>query len=477
MSAAVRSLSVACALLLFSGTVNAALLRKASGDSVVATASSADAASLLDARNLAGSVTQVRHLAAQMTAGQMIPQWATPMPKCVLAVNATLRKMQKAYLPAHVAAGLHHSCDTPDVWGDIGGTIEACRDLMTELGKEYNGERNYYTWCRSLTLSSFQSVRTMGEMFESNATLKALRDGCSAECPYLSKIFAASFKFEAFFEKVLMAEKPEGEAGVADMSKMLEISLRQFNQICDWQNKATCSVRTMPESCSSLREAIKGSPAAEELDKDWEMLEQECHGRKRCTKACQGVNAYLTDFTLEQAQMNMQVPMPNTSIGKKHCKHVDRLRECAVYTECETYLSGKLSMGHTSAREYLDSWDGVCGWFKDSCAAQREESCGPQVLALREEWRGNYACLVDEVSDKCCSTLDSVMQCDAQVGCSKHLLDGIPLLGVSGLKERISQQCPNITAPKDYNWLEGVDAQGRRGKFRVINGEDVKSRR
>lgn len=438
------SMRFACAWLLMLGYANAALLRTAPRAHRLAAAEASSSiasdkvAHLLDARSLAGSVTQIRRTTSAVMAGRAVPDWARPMPKCAKAVNATLAKLSAAYTDVQVPTMLANACSNFEVRSDIGGSEKSCKDLMKELAQSFKSDRNYYPWCRSLTLSSFDAMKEMEEMFAANKTMVALREECSEHCPFVSKIISAGGKFSQFMEKVMQASPPESDT---DMFELLEMSLRQLNQICDWQDKATCSVHNMHESCEKL--LVAAIPGEEDPKESLVEIVDECKGRLPCRQACHGVDAVLTDFTLEQFKLSTQAPLPNASLGIQHCAMVDFLLTCAPRPECADYLQGKLSPSYPSAEEYLHTWEPTCKWFGNACAAKRENGCKSEVEAFRKEWVGNFGCMIEKVTEECCNSLEGLAKCDANQGCADHLNEGLPLLEL-GLEERLPTQCPNL---------------------------------
>merc|ERR1719210_2064183 len=112
------------------------------------------------------------------------------------------------------------------------------------------------------------------------------------------------------------------------MMDMLEMSLRQINQICDWHLAAKCNLHNMHSSCEKFLEGTV--PAGDDTDPKESLveIEEECGGRESCRSACNGVDSFITDFTLGQFKMNMAFPLPNLSLGMQHCKQVDHLLTC-----------------------------------------------------------------------------------------------------------------------------------------------------
>lgn len=327
------------------GTVciaNAARLRANPGSlhpqALEVTSADMEVSRLLDTHSLMGSVTTMQRMSATAALEQAVPEWASPMPQCVARVNGTLEKLSKAYSPPHVPSVLIHSCGFPEVSNDVGGSEATCKELMQELGQEFHGERNYYMWCRSLTLASFEVMQKVEEQFEANGTVTALRDECSEHCPYLSKVFEVGFKMSKLFMKAF-----DMQATMTNPDKlfeMLEIGLRQSNQICDWYNKATCTVKNMHKSCTSLMKAsVEGTPMASNPSMVAEKTEKHCQEREPCRKACHGVDSFHTDFVLGQMKLASQMPLPNRSLGVAHCAQIDNLLRCNAYPECTKYLT------------------------------------------------------------------------------------------------------------------------------------------
>merc|ERR1719296_26771 len=286
----------------------------------------------------------------------------------------------------------------------------------------------------------------MKEMFESNATLKGLQSQCSEHCPYVAKMMQATAQQNMFLQKFMMGmmEKAgdDPEQYAKDMQDMLEMLLRQFNQLCDWRYKATCNSRNMHSSCSELMEATG-------LDLDTlEEIEKECDSREGCRKKCHGVDANLVDYTLDQLKFFQELPLPSNALGSKQCAAIDALATCAKDESCETYLAKKVSPTADSASEYFESWKPTCDWFADSCSKKRETARKTQVAAFNKEWRNDLMCMIgDTLSEGCCNALQEVALCDQSTGCAEHLSTGIPLLDM-GLEEAIPKQCQDLAKLK-----------------------------
>lgn len=272
----------------------------------------------------------------------------------------------------------------------------------------------------------------MEKMFEANKTMVALRDECSQHCPYVAKMIEAGSKLSLFVESFMSGP---GQGNEHDMMELLEVTMRQFNQLCDWRSKAVCNTVNMHKSCSELVEA--GG-----LEKnDLKELEEECDARGPCRRVCPGVDSDLFDLSFGQVKLTQQLPLPNTTLGVNFCKSVDRLHACTEHAECSEFLGSKISMGFDSAREYLESWEPTCAWFSDGCAAKRDEHCRKEVDELNAEWLGNYECMLFDVTEPCCKALQKAAACEHKVGCASHLNSGVPLLGL-GLEARLPEQCP-----------------------------------
>merc|ERR1719215_640614 len=361
-----------------------------------------------------------------------IPDWATPMPRCVAAVKKTLKTLQDTYLAANVGTVLRQACDSPNVHKDIGGNKVSCQSMMKELVVAFNGDKNYYPFCRSLTLSSYKMAQQMEELFNKNATVRKMKEECSEHCPYVSKMIESMSMMGAFFLN------PPEDFGTEpkQIEEMLLVIMRKMNQMCDWYSQVQCTPENMHESCHEFMEA--GGMAKEDLH----MIAEQCEVQAPCSQACHGMEANLVDFTSSQLSMMMQYPVPSKKAGDMTCSAKTELLKCTEHKVCKKFLSSRMMKKEDELAPYLSSWDDTCKWYEDKCVAQREEKCADEIKVLREDWKEDGCLFMFE--EECCGAVTKLATCDAESKCANHLEKGIPLLGV-GLEVNIAEQCPKAT--------------------------------
>jgi len=301
------------------------------------------------------------------------------------------------------------------------------------LGEAFLTTKNYYPFCRSLHLASQKMIQDASKELESNATLMKLRDTCSGQCPYISKMIEASAKMG----KVAMNwfNNVSGAAENMDIADMMEILLRQSNQQCDWYSKAICTVRNLPDSCKDFLAAVDIDPIM------FQDMTDQCEYRAPCAKKCFGVEAHLVDYTTSQFKMMNEYPVPSKKETALHCSSKDELLKCVEHEECNKFLTSK--MFHQDASEKLHSWDETCKWYDDKCVATREEKCTKEVENIRGDWM-NKGCAFF-FQEKCCEGVQSLAECDAKNSCETNLAEGIPLLE-SGLEQNIAKNCPKVAS-------------------------------
>lgn len=75
------------------------------------------------------------------------PGWMSNREACAKAVDNTLTTLGDEYLDPNVAFVLANSCDHRNVWTDFGGSEAACRPIFGDLGRRFDGKKDYAAWC------------------------------------------------------------------------------------------------------------------------------------------------------------------------------------------------------------------------------------------------------------------------------------------------------------------------------------------
>jgi hypothetical protein len=237
-------------------------------------------AGAIDAQALEGSVSSlVRDVRAVMTGGpKWIASWAKPMPKCVSSVNATVHRLERSYGQPQVPSILVHSCDSPEVYKDVGGTRPGCVTLMRDLGKVYGkcGDQNYYTWCRNLYLNSSTTVKNKMKDFkwitpDNKPNPSANKTQCAKDCPEIESVITDLAIFSnvleelvsQYLELIFGGPQARDKMDLGSMHERLELILRLDNRMCYYVHfaKPTCARPTlMTESCRGFEdEAVNTS--------------------------------------------------------------------------------------------------------------------------------------------------------------------------------------------------------------------------
>lgn len=74
--------------------------------------------------------------------------WMQDPQHCAVAVNRTLQGLDDEYLHPNVGAVLKNACEHSNVYMDFGGHTSKCTPLFVDLGTEFEGVRDYATWCQ-----------------------------------------------------------------------------------------------------------------------------------------------------------------------------------------------------------------------------------------------------------------------------------------------------------------------------------------
>lgn len=73
--------------------------------------------------------------------------WMVDASQCALAVNNTLDRLANEYTDLQVGTVLSSACDHMNVYEDFGGHTNACRPIFGDLAEEFEGDKDYATWC------------------------------------------------------------------------------------------------------------------------------------------------------------------------------------------------------------------------------------------------------------------------------------------------------------------------------------------
>jgi len=73
--------------------------------------------------------------------------WMADSEQCAAAVKNTLDKLAHEYTDLQVGTVLSSACDHMNVYLDFGGHTNACRPVFGDLAEEFDGGKDYATWC------------------------------------------------------------------------------------------------------------------------------------------------------------------------------------------------------------------------------------------------------------------------------------------------------------------------------------------
>merc|ERR1712139_212514 len=75
------------------------------------------------------------------------------------------------------------SCENEKVHKEVGGSVNECKKYMQELATRHGSDKNYFKWCRKVTLGSSEYLKSLADKLKSNQTIVKLSKQCGADCP------------------------------------------------------------------------------------------------------------------------------------------------------------------------------------------------------------------------------------------------------------------------------------------------------
>lgn len=73
--------------------------------------------------------------------------WMADSSQCAAAVNNTLDRLANEYTDLQVGTVLSSACDHMNIYLDFGGHTNACRPVFGDLAEEFEGDKDYASWC------------------------------------------------------------------------------------------------------------------------------------------------------------------------------------------------------------------------------------------------------------------------------------------------------------------------------------------
>mmetsp|Transcript_32616 Transcript_32616/g.85576 ORF Transcript_32616/g.85576 Transcript_32616/m.85576 type:complete len:621 (+) Transcript_32616:53-1915(+) len=427
-------------------------------------------ASAVDASSLEGSVSSLmRDVRGVMAGGpRWIASWAKPMPKCVSSVSATVHRLERSYGRPQVPSLLVHSCDSPEVYRDVGGTQPGCVTLMRDLGKVYGecGDQNYYTWCRNLYLNSSTTVKNKMKEFkwitpDNKPNGSANKTWCERDCPEIASVITDLAVFSRVLEELLgemvqlFMGGPEArdQLDLVSMHERLELLLRLDNRMCDNVHfaKPTCARPTlMTESCRSFEdEAVQASMWFSKYMVEGKFME--CDQRQPCRNVCEGVDAKRVDYFAAGLWAASAKAVPSYAEGKAFCDSIPHLAECAAQPSCEEYLAFQAQDAIT-AQTLKEQQQLVCNdVFLDGCYQVQEKKCWREIQVMNKPFKDHqYHCrevlehahrYTDKEVEACCQASLDLAHCNGKNWCHGFMEKEI---NASGLVGQFESLCPQV---------------------------------
>lgn len=75
-------------------------------------------------------------------------EWMVDSSQCAAAVNNTLERLAHEYTDLQVGTVLSSACDHMNIYVDFGGHTNACRPIFGDLAEEFEGDKDYASWCQ-----------------------------------------------------------------------------------------------------------------------------------------------------------------------------------------------------------------------------------------------------------------------------------------------------------------------------------------